>query len=67
MMCLTCPIAVGVDGKRTAETSDPECFDDFGYLCRNLTPLFVAKDRRTGMTFAAAVSMEGGGDPHAAR
>ena len=31
------------------------------------TPLLVAKDRRTGMTFAAAVSMKGGGDPHAAQ
>ena len=29
--------------------------------------LSVAKDRRTGMTFAAAVTMKGGGDPHAAR
>ena len=34
---------------------------------RDSTPLLVAKDRRTGMMFAAAVSMNGGGDPHAAR
>ena len=47
--------------------TDPECFADNGYLSGDSTPLLVAKDRRTGMTFAAAVSMRGGGDPHAAR
>ena len=31
------------------------------------TQQVVAKDRRTGMTFAAAASMKGDGDPHAAR
>ena len=38
-----------------------------GYFSGDSTPVLVAKDRRTGMTFAAAVSMKGGGDPHAAR
>ena len=36
---------------------------DYGYFSGDSTPPFVAKDTRTGMTFAAAVSMEGGGDP----
>ena len=45
----------------------PRVFADNGYLSGDATPLLVAKDRRTGMTFAAAVSMKGGGDPHAAR
>ena len=45
----------------------PKVFADYGYLSGDSTPLSVAKDRRTGMTFAAAVSMKGGGDPHAAR
>ena len=38
---------------------------DCGYLSGDSTPQIVATDRR--MTFAAAVSMKGGGDPHAAR
>ena len=45
----------------------PRVFADYGYLTRDSTPLLVAKDRRTGRTFAAAVSMKGGGDPRAAR
>ena len=45
----------------------PREFADYGYLSGDSAPLLVAKDRRTGMTFAAAVSMKGGGDPHAAR
>ena len=45
----------------------PRLFADYGYFSGDSTPLLVAKDRRTGMTFAAAVSMRGGGDPHAAR
>ena len=40
---------------------------NYGYLSGDSTPLSVALDRRTGMTFAAVVSMKGGGDPHAAR
>ena len=35
----------------------PRVFADSGYLSGDSTPLLVAKDRRTGMTFAAAVSM----------
>ena len=45
----------------------PRVFADYGYLSVDSTPLLVAKDKRTGMTFAAAVSMKRGGDPHAAR
>ena len=45
----------------------PRLFADYGYFSGDSTPLLVAKDRRTGMMFAAAVSMKGGGDPHAAR
>ena len=41
-------------------------FADYGHLSGDSKPLLVAKDRRIGMTFAAAVSMKGGGDPHAA-
>ena len=41
--------------------------DPDGYFSGETPPLLVAKDRRTGMTFAAAVSMKGGGDPHTAR
>ena len=45
----------------------PRVSADYGYLSGNSTQLLVAKDRRTGMTFAAAISMKGGGDPHVAR
>ena len=45
----------------------PRIFADKSYLSGDSTPLQVAKDRRTGMTFAASVSLKGGGDPHAAR
>ena len=38
----------------------PREFADYGYFIGNSAPLLVAKDRRTGMTFAAAVSMKGG-------
>ena len=44
----------------------PRVFADYGYLSGDPTPLSVAEDRHTGMTFAAAVSMKGGGDPHVA-
>ena len=47
--------------------TDPECLLTTVTSAVTQTPLLVAKDRRTGMTFAAAVSMKGGGDPHAAR
>ena len=45
----------------------PRVFADNGYLSGDSTPLLVAEDRRTGMTFAAAVSMKAGSDPHPAR
>ena len=77
-MCLTCRIALGVDsmtwvedwrdvtGHRlaTVTMTDPEWLPTT--VSGDSTPLLVAKDRRTGMTFAAAVSMKGGGDPDAA-
>ena len=47
--------------------TDPGVFADDGYLGDDSTPLLVAKDRRTGMTFAAAISVKGGADPDAAR
>ena len=40
---------------------------DCGFLSVGSTPLMVAEDRPTGMIFAVAVSMVGGGDPHSAR
>ena len=54
---------------RTGDREDdrPRVFADYGHLSGDSTSLLVAKDRRTGMTFAATVSMKGGGDPHAAR
>ena len=81
-MCLTCRIAPGVDsvswegGWRdatqrrvvTVMMTDPECLPTTvtSAYSGDSTPLLVAKDRRTGMTFAAVVLMKGG-DPHAAR
>ena len=61
-----------LEGRRLTQSGDryddrPRVFADCGYLSGDSTPLLVAKDRRTGMTFAAAVSMKVGGDPHAAR
>ena len=49
------------------DDNEPRVFADYGYLKRNSTPLVVARDRRIGMTFAAAVAMKGGGDPLAGR
>ena len=49
------------------EDDRPRVFVDYGYLSGDSTPLLVERDRRSGMTFAAAVSMKAGGDPHAAR
>ena len=61
----------GLERRHLTQSGDrddePRVFADYGYLSGDSTPLLVAKDRRTGMTFAAAVSMKGGGDPHAAR
>ena len=64
--CRFCVMGRGLE-RSPATMTDPECFADYGYLSGDSTPLLVAKDRRTGMTFAAAVSMKGGGDPNAAR
>ena len=75
-MCLTCLIALGVDSvswegdwrRHLTQGGDrdddrPRVFAGYGYLSGDSTPLLVAKDRRTGMTFAAALSMKGSGDP----
>ena len=67
-----CRFCVTGRGRHLTQSGDrdddrPRVFADYGYLSGDSTPLSVAKDRRTGMTFAAAVSMKGGGDPHAAR
>ena len=80
MRCLTCLVALGsilCHGKRletrhltqSGDRDDdrPRVFADCGYLSGDSTPLLVAKDRRTGMTFVAAVSLKGSGDPHEAR
>ena len=61
----------GLERRHLTQSGDrdddrPRVFADYGYLSGDSTPLLVAKDRRAGMTFAAAVSMKGGGDPHAA-
>ena len=37
----------------------PGVFADHGFLSVDSTPPLAAKDRRNGMTFAAAVSMKG--------
>ena len=62
----------GLERRHLTQSGDrdgdrPRVFADDGYQSGDSTPLIVAKDRRTGMTFAAAVSMKGGGDPHPAR
>ena len=65
-------MGIGLERRHLTQSGDrdddkPRVFADYGYLSGVSTPLFVARDRPTGMTFAAAVSMKGGGDPHAAR
>ena len=62
----------GLERRHLTQSGDrdgdrPRVFADYGYFSGGSTPLLVAKDRRTGMTFAAAVSMKGGGYPDAAR
>ena len=69
--CRFCVMGRGLERRHLTQSGDrdsdrPRVFADHGYLSGDSTPLLVAKDRRTGMTFAAAVSMKGGGDPHAA-
>ena len=63
--CRFCVKGRGLERRHLTQSGDRD--GDYGYLSGDSTPLSVAKDRRTGMTFAAAVSMKGGGDPHAAR
>ena len=61
----------GLERRHLTQSSDrddrPRVYADKSYLSGDSAPLLVAEDRRTDMTFAAAVSMKGGGDPHAAR
>ena len=66
--CQFCVMGRGLERRHLTQSGDrddnrPRVFGDYGYLSGQSTPLWVAKDRRTGMTFAAAVSMKGGGDP----
>ena len=70
--CRFCVMGRGLERGHLTRSGDrdddrPRVFADCGYLSGDSTPLSVAKDRRIGMTFTAAVSMKGGGDPHAAR
>ena len=70
--CRFCVMCRGLERHHLTQSGDrdgdrPRVFANYGYLCGDSTSLLVAKDRRTGMTFAAAVSMKGAGDPHAAR
>ena len=70
--CRFCVMGRGLERRHLTQSGDrdddrPRVCADYGYLSGDSTPLLVVKDRRTSMTFAAAVSMMGGGDPHAAR
>ena len=70
--CRFCVMGSGLERRHLTQSGDrgddrPRVFADYGYLSGDSTPLLIAKDKRTGMTFAAAVSMKEGGDPHAAR
>ena len=66
LWCRFCVMGRGLEsGDRDGDRA--RVFADYGYLSGDSTPLLIAKDRRTGMTFAAPVPMKGGGDPHAAR
>ena len=65
--CRFCVMGRGLERRHLTQSGDrdddrPRVFADYDYLSGDSTPLLVAKDRRTVMTFAAAVSM-----PHAAR
>ena len=70
--CRFCVMGRGVERRHEARPAErdadrPKVHVDYAYLSGDSTPVLVAKDRRTGLTFAAAVSRKGGGDPHAAR
>ena len=61
--CRFCVMGGGLEKRHLTQSGDrdddrPRVFADYGYLSGDSTPLLVAKDRRTGMTFAAAVSMK---------
>ena len=69
--CRFCVMGGGLEGRHLTRSGDrdddgPRVLADYGYLSGDSTPQLVAKDRRNGMTFAAAVSTKGGGGPHAA-
>ena len=67
MMCLTCHIAL-VSIRCHGKGLERRHFDtDWRLCCGDSTPLLIAKERRTVIVFAAAISMKGGGDPHAPR
>ena len=70
--CRFCVMGRGLERRYLTQRGDHDderrrVFADYGYLSGDSTPLLVAKDRRNGMTFAAAASMKGGGDPNAVR
>ena len=72
LWCRFCVMGRGLERRHLTQSGDrdddrPRVFADYGDFSGDSTPLLVAKDRRTGTTFPAAVSMKGGGDPHAAR
>ena len=60
----------GLERRHQTQTGDsdvgrPRVSAD-GYLSGDSTPLLITRERLTGMVFAAAVTMKGGGDPHTA-
>ena len=62
--CRFCVMGRGLERRHLTQSGDrdddrPRVFADYGYLSGDSTPLLVPKDRSTGMTFAAAVSMKG--------
>ena len=68
LWCRFCVMGRGLERRQLTQSGDrdgdrPRVFADYGYLSGDSTPLLIARDRRTGMTFAAAVPMKGGGDP----
>ena len=60
--CRFCVMGRRLERRHLTQSGDrddgrPRVFADYGYLSGDSTPLLVAKDKRTGMTFAAAVSL----------
>ena len=66
--CRSCVMGKGLERRHSGDRVDdrPRVLADYGFLNGDSTPLLVAKDRRAVVTFAAAGSMKGGSDPHAA-